>query len=189
VDKELDPLSLVELEARWDVITTEPIMGAELVPLLTMYTELLSESDGDIVVEQVAGGRIKQLIVWERLQSQRFKIENLKEKMELGAGEVDAYQSVVSTYGDYVVVGKLALSKTFDGKLRPLMFRVLDQKSGRTLGYLPVNEDFELSSLLGQIVGVTGENAWNSTWRVNVVSGERFDILSPTTAIVSPDIQ
>ncbi len=187
--KKLEPLSLVELEARWDVITAEPIMGAELVPLLTMYTELLSENKGDLVVAQVGGGRIKQLLVWERLQAQRFKIEALKEKMVAQAGEVDEYQSVMSTYGDYAIVGRLALSNTFDGKLRPLMFRVLDQKSGRTLGYLPANKDFELSSLLGQIVGVTGNNEWNSIWRVNVVTGERFDLLSPTTAIVSPDIQ
>jgi hypothetical protein len=188
-DKPLEPLSLVELEAKWKIITTEPIMGAELSQLLDMYNELLSQNTGDIVVEQVAGGRIKQLVVWAQLQQQKIKIEELKEKMSSQAGEVDELKSVISTYGDYVVVGKLALSNTFDGKLRPLMFRVLDQKSGRTVGYLPVNKDFELSELLGQIVGVTGKSSWNPTWRVNVVKGDRFDILSPTTAIVTPDIQ
>jgi hypothetical protein len=104
-------------------------------------------------------------------------------------GEVDDYQTIMATYGDYVLVGRLALSNTFDGKLRPLMFRVLDQKSGRTLGYLPVKDDFELSGLLGQIVGVTGKSAWSPAWRVTVVDAERFDILSPTTAIITPDIQ
>ena len=185
----LEPLSLVELEAMWDVITSEPIMGAELTPLLAMYGELLAENGGDIVVAQVAGGRVKQLEVWGRLQEQRMRIEALKEKMARQAGEVDEYQLIMSTYGDYAVVGRLALSHTFDGKLRPLMFRVLDQKSGRTLGYLPVNEDFELSELLGQIVGVKGSSAWNPTWRVTIVAGNQFDLLSPTTAIVTPDIQ
>ncbi|MBC8201495.1 MAG: hypothetical protein H8E86_05555 [Planctomycetes bacterium] len=187
--EQYEPLSLVELEARWDTITAEPIMGAELSLLLDMYSELLAESEGDIVVAQVAGGRVKQLEVWRRLQSQKMRIEALKEKMALQVGEVDDYQSIMATYGDYAVVGRLALSNTFDGKLRPLMFRVLDQKSGRTLGYLPVNDDFELSGLLGQIVGVTGKSAWSPAWRVTVIDGERFDILSPTTAIVTPDIQ
>ena len=187
--QKLEPLSLVELEARWDVITAEPIMGAELSTLTDMYRELLSENQGDLVVEQVAGGRIKQLEVWERLQAQRIKIEELKEKVAARTGEVDEYQSIMASYGGYVVVGRLALSNTFDGKLRPLMFRVLDKKSGRTLGYLPANKDFELSGLLGQIIGVTGKSEWSPSWRVNVVRGERFDILSPTTAIVSPDIQ
>jgi hypothetical protein len=185
----LEPLSLVELEARWDVITAEPIMGAELTSLLDMYSELLAENGGDIVVAQVAGGRVKQLKVWGRLQAQKMRIEELKEKMVRQTDEVDDYQSIMATYGDYVLVGRLALSNTFDGKLRPLMFRVLGLKSGRTLGYLPVSEDFELSGLLGQIIGVTGKSEWSPTWRVTIVEGERFDILSPTTAIVTPDIQ
>ena len=62
-------------------------------------------------------------------------------------------------------------------------------KSGTTLGYLPENEDLELASLVGQSVGVVGKNQWNPNWRVNVVQAARFDILSPTTATVTPDIQ
>jgi hypothetical protein len=185
----LEPITLAELEARWDTITTEPIMGAELSPLLSLYSELLSADEGDLVVERVAGGRIKQLRVWERLQGQRIRINSLKEKMAIQSGDVDEYKSIMSVYGEYTVIGKLALSNMFDGKIRPFMFRVLDQKSGRTLGYLPVNKEFELSSLLGQTVGIRGENIWDPTWRVNVVGIERFDILSPTTAIVTPDIQ
>ena len=69
------------------------------------------------------------------------------------------------------------------------MYRVQDQGSGRTLGYLPANDDFELSALVGQYVGVAGKAVWNPTWRVNVIDGTRYDLLSPTTAIVSPDIQ
>jgi hypothetical protein len=184
-----EPITLAELEARWDTITTEPIMEAELSPLLSLYSELLSTDEGDLVVERVAGGRIKQLRVWERLQGQRIRINSLKEKMAIQSGDVDEYKSIMSMYGEYTIVGKLALSNMFDGKIRPFMFRVLDQKSGRTLGYLPVNKEFELSGLLGQTVGIRGENIWDPTWRVNVVGIERFDILSPTTAIVTPDIQ
>jgi len=83
----------------------------------------------------------------------------------------------------------LALSNMFDGKIRPRMFRILDQKSGRTLGYLPINKEFKLSGLLGQVVGIRGENKWDPEWRVNVVGIEKFDILPTTTAIVTPDIQ
>jgi hypothetical protein len=91
--------------------------------------------------------------------------------------------------GEYAAVGVLALSNTFDGRLRPLMYRIQDLKSGRTIGYIPENEDLDLSALVGQSVGIAGNLAWNSNWRVSVIEGERFDLLSPTTAIVTPDIQ
>ena len=186
---ELKPLSLAELEVIWGKIAAEPVMKAEVDTLCDMYSELLESKRGDLVVEQVAGGRIKQLNVWVGLQKQRKKIAELREELALQAGEVSEYQSVMSLNGKYTVVGVLAVSNTFDGRLRPLMYRIQDQKSGRTLGYLPANKDYEFSEFVGQTVGIAGKSAWNSTWRVPVIENERFDLLSPTTAIVTPDIQ
>ena len=188
-EKTLEPVTLVELEAKWEVITKEPDMGAELSPLRDMYTELLENNVGDLVVTQVAGARVKQLNVWERLRARQLRIEALRSDLGEQSGEVSEFKAVMEMNGEYAVIGKLALSNTFDGRLRPLMYRIQDQYSGRTLGYLPANDDFELSALVGQLVGVSGKSAWNPTWRVRVVEGTRFDLLSPTTAIVTPDIQ
>ncbi|MBT6268828.1 MAG: hypothetical protein HOI88_00560 [Phycisphaerae bacterium] len=185
----LVPLSLVELEAAWEKITSEPVMGAEVSPLKDLYSELLSSKGEDLVVTQIADGRIKQLDVWAGLQAQRVRIEALRSSLDKRSGEVSEFQTIMSMNEEYAMVGKLALSNTFDGRLRPLMYRVQDPESGRTLGYLPANKDFELSGLVGQRVGVVGKTDWNPTWRVSVVDGTRFDILSPTTAIVAPDIQ
>jgi hypothetical protein len=188
-EKTLESLTLVDLEAKWEVVTKEPDMGAELSPLRDMYTELLANSEGDLVVAQVTGVRIKQLNVWERLRERQLRIEQLRSDLGEQSGDVSEFKAVMEMNGEYAVIGKLALSNTFDGRLRPLMYRVQDQHSGRTLGYLPVSEDFELSALLGQRVGVSGKSTWNPTWRVRVIDGTRFDLLSPTTAIVTPDIQ
>ncbi len=185
----LVPLSLVELEAAWEKITSEPVMGAEVSPLKDLYSELLSSKGEDLVVTQIANGRIKQLNVWAGLQAQRVRIEALRSSLDKRSGEVSEFQEIMSMNEEYAMVGKLALSNTFDGRLRPLMYRVQDPESGRTLGYLPANKDFELSGLVGQRIGVVGKTDWNPTWRVSVVDGTRFDILSPTTAIVTPDIQ
>ena len=185
----LQPLSLVELEATWDKMATEPVMGAEVMQVQDMYTELLSKNSDDLVIQQIATNRIQQLKVWAGLQEQRRRIIWLRDKLVQGSEDVSEYRSVVSMYGDYALVGTLALSNTFDGRLRPFMYRIQDAKSGRTLGYLPENEDLELASLVGQSVGIVGKSQWNPNWRVNVVQASRFDILSPTTATVTPDIQ
>lgn len=185
----LEPLSLVELEAAWEKMSSEPVMGAEVTPLRDMYAELLSDNSEDLVIERIATGRMKQLEVWAGLQNQRTRIETLRASLAEQSDEVEEFQSAMSLYGNYVMAGKLALSNTFDGRLRPFMYRIQDVKSGRTLGYLAANEDWGLPSLVGQTVGIVGKNAWNPSWSVNVVEAERFDILSPTTATVTPDIQ
>ena len=164
-------------------------MGAEVTPLRDMYTELLSENSGDLVIDQIASGRIKQLDVWAGLQNQRTRIESLRLNLAEKAGDVTDYQSVVSLYGDYVLAGRLSLSNTFNGQLRPFMYRIQDVDSGRTLGYLPVNKDWDLTGLVGETIGIIGDDKWNANWRVRVVDAKRFDILSPTTATVTPDIQ
>jgi hypothetical protein len=185
----LGPLTLVELEAAWEKISSEPVMGAEVMPLKDMYSELLLDSGGDLVIEQIAGGRIKQLDVWAGLQNQRVRIELLKASLVEQTDEAKEYRSAMTMYTQYAVSGKLALSNTFDGRLRPFMYRIQDTNSGRTLGYLPLNDDWDLSGLIGQSIGVVGDNKWNPNWSVHVVEGSRFDILSPTTATVTPDIQ
>lgn len=186
---ELEPLTLVELEAAWKKMSTEPVMGAEVTPLKDMYAELLSENSEDLVIEQIASGRMKQLEAWAGLQNQRVRIESLRTNLAEQSDEIEEFQSVMSLYGNYAMAGRLALSNTFDGRLRPFMYRIQDVKSGRTLGYLSANEDWGLSSLVGQTIGLVGENTWNPNWSVYVVEAERFDILSPTTATVTPDIQ
>jgi uncharacterized coiled-coil protein SlyX len=170
-------------------MSAEPVMGAEVTPLMDMYAQLLSENSKDLVIEQIASGRIKQLEVWAGLQNQRVRIETLKTNMVEQSDEVEDLQSVMSLYGNYALAGRLSLSNTFDGRLRPFMYRIQDIKSGRTLGYLSANNDWGLSSLVGQTIGLVGENKWNPNWSVYVVEAERFDLLSPTTATVTSDIQ
>jgi len=103
--------------------------------------------------------------------------------------KVSDYRLKMSMYGDYAIVGRLSLSNTFNGRLRPFMYRIQEQKSGRTLGYLPTNNNWDLSSLIGQTIGVTGTKSWDPSWRVNIVKAERFDILTPNATTFQPSIQ
>ena len=186
--EELQTLTLVELEDAWAVISNEPIMGAEIAPLHDLYGQLLEENIGDIVIERISAGRMKQLEVWKQLKSQRERIAALRAKLGTESGAVSEYIEVMSTYGDYALVGRLALSNTFNGKIRPFMYRIQND-SGRTIGYVPTNPAWDLSTMVGQVVGINGNVDWDASWRVNVVEATGFDLLAPTTAKVPSDIQ
>ncbi|MBT4583585.1 MAG: hypothetical protein HOC93_00715 [Phycisphaerae bacterium] len=186
--EELQTLTLVELEDAWAVISNEPVMGAEIAPLHDLYGQLLEENIGDIVIERISAGRMKQLEVWKQLKSQRERIATLRAKLGTESGAVSEYIEVMSTYGDYALVGRLALSNTFNGKIRPFMYRIQND-SGRTIGYVPTNPAWDLSTMVGQVVGINGNVDWDASWRVNVVEATGFDLLAPTTANVPSDIQ
>ena len=186
--EELNTLTLTELEEAWTIISNEPVMGAETAPLFDLYGQLLEENTGDLVVERIATGRMKQLEVWKHLKPQKDRITSLQAKLGTESGAVSEYIEVMNTYGDYAIIGKIALSSTFNGKIRPFMYRI-QNSSGRTIGYLPTNSDWDLSSMIGQVVGVDGELSWDAAWRVNIVDATGFDLLAPTTAEVRSDIQ
>ena len=186
--EELKTLTLSELEEAWTTISQEPAMGAETNPLFDLYGQLLEENAGDLVIERIASGRMKQLEVWKQLKLQKDRISDLQAKLGAKSGAVGKYIEVMDTYGNYAVVGKVALSSTFNGKIRPFMYRI-QNSSGRTIGYLPANPSWDLSSMIGQVVGVDGEMVWDAAWRVNIVDATGFDLLAPTTAEAESDIQ
>ena len=186
--EELKTLTLSELEEAWTTISQEPVMGAETDPLFDLYGQLLEENVGDLVIERIASGRMKQLEVWKQLKSQKDRITKLQAKLGIESGAVGEYIEVMDTYGNYAIVGKIALSSIFNGKIRPFMYRI-QNGAGRTIGYLPAKPNWDLSSMIGQVVGVDGEMVWDAAWRVNIVDATGFDLLAPTTAEVESDIQ
>ena len=186
--EELKTLTLSELEEAWITISQEPVMGAETDPLFDLYGQLLEENVGDLVIERIASGRMKQLEVWKQLKSQKDRITDLQAKLGIESGAVGEYIEVMDTYGNYAIVGKIALSSIFNGKIRPFMYRI-QNGAGRTIGYLPAKPNWDLSSMIGQVVGVDGEMVWDAAWRVNIVNATGFDLLAPTTVEVGSDIQ
>ena len=131
---------------------------------------------------------MKQLEVWKQLKLQKDRITALQAKLGTESGAVSEYIEVMDTYGNYAIVGKIALSSTFNGKIRPFMYRI-QNSVGRTVGYLPANPNWDFSSLIGQVIGVDGEMVWDAAWRVNIVDATGFDLLAPTTAKARSDIQ
>ena len=188
IKEELLLLTLSELEEAWGAISKEPVIGAEIAPLHDLYGQLLEENIGDLVIERISAGRMKQLEIWKQLKSQKDRIAALQARLGTETGAVSEYIEVMDTYGDYALIGRLALSNTFNGKIRPFMYRV-QNNSGRTIGYLPANPDWSLSSIVGQVVGISGNVNWDASWRVNVVEASGFDLLAPATVEAPSDIQ
>ena len=81
---------------------------------------------------------------------------------------------------NYDLVGRLEASSVYDGSSLPRLYRIVDHNDN-TLAYVRPGA-VDARKMLGQIVGVIGERAYNSALRLNIFQIKRIDVLSPSAA-------
>ena len=77
----------------------------------------------------------------------------------------------------YIAVGRLNASTIYDGVRLPLLFRIQDPTGGQSIGYLQPGQGFDLTALLGQLVGVVGTKGYDEALRLNIIAPTRIDVL------------
>ena len=79
----------------------------------------------------------------------------------------------------YAAVGKLVSSLVYDGQTLPMMYRVVEPGSFRTLAYVRPGTDGHAAKYLGRLVGVIGEPRFDDSFKAMVVEAVRVDLLEP----------
>ncbi len=59
------------------------------------------------------------------------------------------------------------------------MLRLQDPGTGRTVAYLEPDRHFDLTGMLGQLIGIMGDRAYDPALRLNLISPRRIDLLAP----------
>ena len=77
---------------------------------------------------------------------------------------------------DYTVIGRLRRSRIYDGGRLPLLFRLEDPGSGRTIAYVKPVEGMPLGEGVGRIVGIVGNERQDLNRRIKIVTPYRFEI-------------
>ncbi|MCP4035316.1 MAG: hypothetical protein GY733_00135, partial [bacterium] len=172
---------LEALEIAFEMVRTEPIHTAEVIPLRDLYRALLEDSDVPKVVH-VAGARAEQLAIWADLQARRMELRRIRSQLGTTSEEAEALRRAFETSGPYAVVGRLVASTIYDGKSLPRLFRVQDEITGRTLAYLRPSEDFDLEGMLDQTTGIVGAMHYEGTLRVRIIDPRRIDLLGSTAS-------
>lgn len=182
-DPQPDDVSL--LLRAFEGVQSQAITSAEVDPLIGEFEAAIAKlgDDGvDALARTALQQRLAVLRILKRLQAQQRALEEAKRQADADAKSVSSQVSNLAAGRAYTVVGRLTTSAVYDGKSRPLMFRVeaVGTSSARTLGYLKPDERFGLEKMLGQIVGVVGRSAMGeSDGRLNIIAPERVDNLTP----------
>ncbi|NNF43578.1 MAG: hypothetical protein HKN62_11135 [Phycisphaerales bacterium] len=170
---------LETLEAAYQRLRAEPIHSAEVLPLRELYDELATEAnERSRTVAQYARARSEQLTIWADLQSRRLEVDRIRHRLSLTSDEAQALRLAVDNAGQYVAVGRLADSRIYDGQRLPRLFRIQDAETGRTIVYLRPDPAFDLTAMIGQIVGVMGQRAGDDVLPVTLVKPRRIDMIA-----------
>ena len=83
-------------------------------------------------------------------------------------------------------MGRLNASTIYDGKRLPLLYRVQDDGTGQTVAYMRPGSSFDLTGMLGQLIGIVGEKSYDGVLRLNLIAPRRIDVLGPRDASKEP---
>ena len=68
----------------------------------------------------------------------------------------------------------------YDGQRLPRLYRIVNPGTGHTIAYVRPDQGYDMTGLLGQVVGVAGEKAYDGGLRLTLVTPRRIDMLSPS---------
>jgi len=171
--------TMVDLEGLYSTIRGQTKAEAELHALRGRYIELAIVAVGDPEIVSKANGRAEQLRLEIEVQSRIIELERMKARVE---GERDSIASVaraIEARSEYTVVGVLNASLVYDGERLPLLYRIQDPSTGQTVAYVAPGPGFQLSTMLGNLLGIRGEKSYDEALRVDVVAPKTVDILTP----------
>ena len=172
---------LQSLEALVDATPIDRIDGAAAERLIDAYEEIATEEvEMHPKIAHLAAFRANQIRLASAINAERGRIDSLRAKVQQSNDDLSAEAQSLSTIAEYVIQGRLAVSLVFDGQSKPIMYRIEDPLSGRSLAYLAPSRSLDLSSLLGQRIGVVGSIDFDPDWHVTVVDPDRVDLVSVT---------
>lgn len=168
--------TLPNLEQLYTELTIKPILEAEIEPLLKAYEGFAAstEKPGE---QRVAEIRITLLKIRLDQQTAMRKL-----KAATAAASEPVTTPTVEIYRDehdqrvFTAKGLMTSSNVFDGRRLPLLYRIQDVITGRTIAYLRVEpkDRIEAERLLHVIVGVIGETVHDPGLRIDVVNVKRL---------------
>jgi hypothetical protein len=163
------PVTLPEawsvLESAWKTMVEGPILEAEPEPLQREFESLANQTDNEIISNQ-AKRLLEAIDLFKLIQSEEQKFIELQAQLGQLESDVAARQKLALSRTDLDFVGILSISKAYDGKPgadgrpRPLLLRLRDPVSQRTVVYLnpkgPLSEQLWQLSRNQAVVGISG---------------------------------
>ncbi|GEM_PF-1119575 len=183
---EVEQTMLTIIETAYEGVALSDLDAEELKCLKDDFL-LASEEEEDPIRARYARMRADQIDVYNSLRGQDQAIDELLVRIERSQGDAVDREIAIANTGDYEVVGLLSTSAVFDGMDRPMLYRIQDSRTNRTLAYVRPESSDMIGNMIGQHIGVMGQIAYDPVLQVNIVETARVDLMATNTALVPVD--
>ena len=172
-------VELSDLESAYARLVAGRVEEAEVAPLRLLYLDLAQEHRNVRAISEFARMRAEQLQLWSEVQARRVELARLSDRARRTALDAQAARLALERAGDFLAIGRLEASIVYDGERLPKLLRLREPVTGRTIGYLHMDEMVDEAAMIGQVVGIVGEKSYDGGLRVNLFHPKRIDVLIP----------
>lgn len=176
---ELRRATFADLEVAWLKIKGQPTAEAEVGALYARYIVFAAESANDPSFQARAASRIAQLEVQQEVQNKIFELQATKARLTGECEQINGVAVAIEARSEYTAVGVLNASLVYDGVALPLLFRLQDPSTGQTVSYVVPGDGFQLSTMLGTLIGVKGEKSYDDSLKLDTITPKTIDYLTP----------
>ena len=172
---------LAALEREYEKLSGAPQTPsiAEIRALQQKYTAIADRNQDVRRTSLFAQARAKQLYIWADLQDRRAELAELRTRVGQSAGDADEAVVAMDANSRYIIMGRLSVSRVYDGGKLPQLYRLQEPGTGRTVAYLRPSEEVDLVPMLGQLIGIVGDKSYDPGLRLTLVTPRRIDLLAP----------
>lgn len=167
-----------ELEGKWLVMKGQSIESAELSALYAGYLTLAAEPGLERTIKATVATRLEQIDVQQDVQERIAQLKETKARLSQECEQIHGVASAIEARSEYTAVGVLNASIVYDGTTLPLLFRLQDPASGQTVAYVTPGDGFQLSTMVGTLIGVKGDTAYDDALKLDTITPRTIDFLS-----------
>ena len=169
-----------DLEKIWGKLRKAPVETAELTQLRDRYLAFAEDTATTPIRANLAQTRAAQIALRIEVQDSILELAQLKAKSNASVDGIANLELALLNRKGYDAVGRLNASLVYDGERLPLLYRLMDNVTGQTIAYIVPGSSFDLSSMLGLMIGIKGPMTYDNALRLNTLSPSAIDVLSGT---------
>ena len=172
-------IRVADLEASYKAMRAEPTESAEFEALRERALAIAEDSTSTASEVQRAKFLAKKVELDITIQKDLREIAERKRKLDANFKGVADLEMATLTRMPYDNVGRLNASKFYTGERMPLLYVLQDPGTGYTIAYMVPDGTYDLSSMLGLVVGVKGPVKYDESLRLNVITPNSIVPITP----------
>ncbi len=169
-------VTLADAESKYEEIRSSPENDSEFEAMELIYLTISERPTTNASERSRAEVRLRQIRIQRDLQKRIDTLRRLESRAKVDRERIEAIREALLDRADYTAIGRLSRSRVYDGRTLPLLYRLEDPASGRTITYVQPDSTIAVEAGLGRIVGIVGVEREDTGYRIRIIKPERFEI-------------